>query len=77
MAIGYVLINTVAGKEHDVYIELSKIKEIIELIPLIGEYDIIAKIEADNFDGLSHIVFELIRSVPGITNTKTLTEIQF
>ena len=77
MAIGFVLINTVAGKEHEVYMKLTRIKEIIELYPLIGEYDLLAKIEADNFDGLSRIVFDGIRSVPGIVNTKTLTEIVF
>jgi len=77
MVLGFVLIGTVPSKEHDVYIKLTKVKEIIELYPLIGEYDLIAKIEAENYDGLSHIVFDKIRSVPGIIDTKTLTGMVF
>ncbi len=47
MAIGFVLISTAPAKEHEVYNELLKVKEIVELHPLFGEYDLIAKIEAE------------------------------
>ncbi|MGC8585012.1 MAG: Lrp/AsnC ligand binding domain-containing protein [Thermoplasmata archaeon] len=77
MAIGFVLISTAPGKEHEVYDELKNIKEIVELHPLFGEYDLIAKIEAKDFNELGKIVVDQIRSIPGVIDTKTLTGIKF
>jgi len=77
MAVGFVLISTAPAKEHDVYSELSKVKEIVELHPLFGEYDLIAKVEADDFNRLGQIVVDKIRSIPGVIDTKTLTGIKF
>jgi DNA-binding Lrp family transcriptional regulator len=77
MAIGFVLISIKPGKEHDVYNELLKVKEIVELHPLFGEYDLIAKVEAEDFDKLGTVVIDKIRTVTGVIDTKTLTGIKF
>jgi DNA-binding Lrp family transcriptional regulator len=77
MATGFVLINTAPTKEHEVYSELLKIKEIVELNQLFGEYDLIAKIEAEDFDTLGRLVVDKIRGVKGVIDTKTLTGIKF
>ena len=47
MSTGFVLISTAPAKEHDVYIELSKVKEVIDIHPLFSDYDLIAKVVAD------------------------------
>ena len=77
MAIGFVLISTVPAKEHDVFSALSNVEEIVEIHPLFGEYDIIAKIEAEDFNQLGQIVIDKIRTVNGVIDTKTLTGIRF
>ncbi|MCD6170979.1 MAG: Lrp/AsnC ligand binding domain-containing protein [Thermoplasmata archaeon] len=77
MPIGFVLISTAPAKEHQVYNELLKIKEIVELHPLFGEYDLIAKIEAKDLDELGKIVVEKIREIEGVADTKTLTGTKF
>jgi DNA-binding Lrp family transcriptional regulator len=77
MAIGFVLISAAPAREHEVYNKLSKVKEIIELHPLFGEYDIIAKIEAEDFEKLGKIIVEKIRSINGVIDTKTLTGTKF
>jgi DNA-binding Lrp family transcriptional regulator len=77
MAIGFVLISTAPAKEHEVYNALLKIKEIVELHPLFGEYDLIAKIDAPDFNILGQIVVDKIRTIPGVIDTKTLTGIKF
>ncbi len=77
MAIGFVLITIVPAREHDVYTKLSKVPEIIVLHPLFGEYDLLAKIEADDFESLGVIVVNKIRSIEGILDTKTLTGTKF
>jgi DNA-binding Lrp family transcriptional regulator len=77
MAIGFVLINVAPAHEHEVYNKLSKIPQIIELHPLFGEYDLIAKIEADDFEELGTIIVNKIRSITGVLDTKTLTGLTF
>jgi len=77
MAIGFVLITIAPAQEHDVYTKLSKVSEVIELHPLFGEYDLLAKIEADDFESLGDIVVNKIRAIEGIIDTKTLTGTKF
>ena len=77
MATGFVLIKAAPTHEHEVYNKLSKIKEIIELHPLFGEYDIIAKIEVEDFEKLGQIIISKIRSIDGVIDTKTLTGLKF
>ena len=76
MAIGFVLINAAPAHEHEVYNELSKVPEIVEVHPLFGEFDLIAKIEAENFEKLGELVVNKIRSIEGVIDTKTLTGVQ-
>ena len=77
MAVGFVLISTAPAHEHEVYNELLKVKEIVELHPLFGEYDLIAKVEAPDFEKLGEIVVKKIRSIKGVVDTKTLTGTKF
>jgi len=77
MPIGFVLIKAAPALEHEVYIKISKASQIIELNPLFGEYDLIAKIEAETFEKLGEIVISKIRSVKGVIDTKTLTGTRF
>ena len=73
MAIGFVLITVAPVRENYVYNELSKEPEIIELQPLLGKYDLIAKIEAKYYEKLGSIIINKIRSISGVVDTKTLT----
>jgi len=68
-----VLIIAAPAYEYEVYNKLSKVIEIVELHPLFGEYDLIAKIEAEDFDKLGGIVINKIRSIKGVIDTKTIT----
>ena len=72
MAIGFVLISAAPAREHDVYNKLSKVPEIVELHPLFGEYDLIAKIQADDFEKLGKIVVDRIRSIEGVIDKPSL-----
>ena len=77
MAVGFVLISAAPSKEHEVYNALLKVPEIVELHPLFGEYDLIAKIEGSDFDTLGHIIVNKIRTIEGVMDTKTLTGTRF
>ncbi|MDP6156082.1 MAG: Lrp/AsnC ligand binding domain-containing protein [Candidatus Thermoplasmatota archaeon] len=77
MAVGFVLISIAPMKERDIHTALSSIPEIVEHHPLFGEFDIIAKIEAEDFNVVGHVVMYKIRIIPGILDTKTLMGTQF
>ena len=61
--------------EYEVFNKLSKLPEVIELHPLFGEYDLIAKIEAEDYESIGEIIINKIRTIDGITDTTTLTGI--
>lgn len=75
--LGYVLVTIAPANEQEVFNKLSKLSEIVEIHPLFGEYDIIAKIEADDFEKLGGIILSKIRSIKGVIDTKTLTGVKF
>jgi DNA-binding Lrp family transcriptional regulator len=77
MTIGFVLINVSPGTEKKVFDTMIKWDEIQELYPLFGDYDLIAKVQTNDYEGLSHIVVNKIRALKGVTETKTLTGAKF
>ncbi len=77
MAIGFVLIGVEPKREKEVYQKLLKLQEIVELYPLFGEYDLIAKVEADDYNKIGEIVVSGIRTIEGVRSTKTLAKMTF
>jgi DNA-binding Lrp family transcriptional regulator len=77
VAIGFILIHVSTLRESEVFNKLSKIPEIIELHSLFGEYDLIAKIEAKDYESIGKIVIYKIRTIDGILYTSTLTGLKF
>lgn len=71
------LIDIEPNREKEVYQKLLKVEQIVELYPLFGEYDLIAKVEAETFDAIGDIVVKEIRSIEGVKATKTLARMTF
>lgn len=76
MATGFVLITAEPGNERDVFQEVIKMEEVKDVHLLFGEYDLIARVEAEDYDLLGEIVVQKIRAIPGVASTKTLARIQ-
>ncbi len=72
-----VLIDIEPTREKEVYQKLIKVEHIVELYPLFGEYDLIAKVEADSYDAIGDIVISKIRKIQGVKATKTLARVSF
>jgi len=72
MATGFALLSISPLYEKEVYKKLKDTSEIIEVHPLFGEYDILLKIETVDIDSIGEIVINKIRSIKGVTDTKTL-----
>ena len=73
MALGFVLIKAAPRREREVLDALQALGDVVEVHPLFGEYDFIAKLEAADFDALGHAVVGRIRSINGVMETRTLT----
>lgn len=72
MATGFALLSISPLCEKEVYKKLNETSEIIEVHPIFGEYDILLKIETVDIDSIGEIVISKIRSIKGVTDTKTL-----
>lgn len=72
MAIGFVLITTEPGQEKLVRGKLEEIELVTAGWMLFGEYDLIARVQAEDEYDLTRCIVEEIRPMNGIVDTKTL-----
>lgn len=71
MTVAFVVVKAEPGREQDVYGKLKELPELNEVHPLFGEYDLIVKVEAPDFDALGQVIVGRIRTIPGVLTTKT------
>lgn len=76
MATGFVLISVEPGREREVFQALVRVEQVVDVHLLFGEYDLIARLEAEDYDAVGDVVVNRIRKVPGVVSTKTLARIQ-
>ena len=72
MAIGFVLITTIPGEEKNVRSTLDGIEHVTDRWMLFGEFDILARVQADDEFTLTRCIVEEIRPLNGIQDTKTM-----
>ena len=72
MAIGFALITTVPGDEESVRSALDSIEHVTDRWMLFGEFDILARVQADDEFTLTRCIVEEIRPLTGIQDTKTM-----
>jgi len=77
LAIGFVLVKTAPAAGREVYDIVRDMDSVIEVHSLFGEYDLILKLQAKDFNTLGQTVVDDIRSIEGVEDTKTLTGIEF
>jgi len=73
IGICFILIKVAPTFEKEVYDKLINLPKIIEIYPIIGNYDFIVKIKAENSDDLTNYIVNSVRRINGITSTNTLT----
>ena len=71
MAKAYLKINVMPGKEKIIRSALAEIKGVRTAHITTGDQDIIALVEADNFDNLLKLVLTKLRVIEGIKKTDT------
>jgi DNA-binding Lrp family transcriptional regulator len=73
MVKAYVMMNCDLGSEKEVITSLKKINGVKESHGILGLYDIIVQIESDTDEKIQEIVTKVIRKMPKIHSTVTLT----
>lgn len=68
----FILLKVAPTYEMEVYTKIINLPEVIEIYPLMGMYDFIIKIRAEDSDELGKYVVNTIRRINGVTSTKTL-----
>ena len=71
MAKAYLKISVETGKEKEVREALLEIPEVKTADLTTGDQDIVAVIEAQNYDTLLRIIVEKTRGIKGISSTST------
>ena len=72
MSSGYVLVNVEPGHEKSVCEAAASLDCVSDTNLLFGDYDLIIKLEGEDMGDIARSVVEQIRSIPGVSNTKTL-----
>jgi DNA-binding Lrp family transcriptional regulator len=77
VATAYVLITVTHGMAKKVYEALSKIDGVAQVHAIAGPYDIIAVVQARDFNALGNLIVDKIQPVEGIERTLTCNVIEF
>ena len=70
-----VLIRTEHGKFELVTDRLNQIKEIKQVFPVHGRFDVVADVEADDFESIGSAIIRMSR-MAGVVFTETVLEIK-
>ena len=72
MPMAYVLINTEPKHMENVVESLEELDTVVEVFPVYGVYDVVAKIKAETMENLKDIVTWKIRSLEDVRSTITM-----
>jgi DNA-binding Lrp family transcriptional regulator len=72
MPMAYVLINTEPKHMENVVSTLEKLDSVVEIFPVYGVYDVVAKIQAETMEKLKDIVTWKVRSLDEVRSTITM-----
>jgi DNA-binding Lrp family transcriptional regulator len=72
MPMAYVLINTEPKHMERVVEALEKLDSVVEVFPVYGVYDVVAKVKADSMEKLKEIVTWKVRSLDEVRSTITM-----
>ena len=73
MVQAYILIQSEVGKSSQVSESVGAIDGVVKAEEVTGPYDVIARVEAENFNELGQLVIAKIQDIQGITRTLTCT----
>ena len=76
MPMAYVLINTEPKHMENVVSTLEKLDAVVEIFPVYGVYDVVAKVQAETMEKLKDIVTWKVRRMDKVRSTLTMITIE-
>jgi len=68
----YVLLKVSSGSEREICKKIVELDGVMEANIIYGEFDLIAKVTAENLEQLEQFLTERIRTIPSIVLTSTM-----
>lgn len=75
-ASAYVLIEAASGKIGHIIEELRRIPEVVACDAVAGQYDVVARIEAEDINALGRVSYAKIQMIDGVLRTITCSIVQ-
>ncbi|MCD6129786.1 MAG: Lrp/AsnC ligand binding domain-containing protein [Deltaproteobacteria bacterium] len=72
MLTALILINVEKGKIHNVAEEISQLEEVVEVYSIAGPYDLMAKVQVNEYEAFNEIIPDKLQKIDGIKSTQTL-----
>ena len=72
MITALVLFRVEKGKIQRLANQLGAIEEVVEVLSITGEYDLMAKIQVQEYESLSDIVTDKMQNTEGVLSTRTM-----
>jgi DNA-binding Lrp family transcriptional regulator len=76
MITAIVLIHTEPGQTAAAGAALARIRDVVEVYSVSGEYDLVAIVRVQKYDEMADVVPRRVGAVPGIARTHTLMTFQ-
>ena len=72
MVTAIVLVNVERGTADAVARELGAITEVVEVHSVAGPYDLVVKVQVEEYERMAHVITQRIQNVDVIESTETL-----
>jgi DNA-binding Lrp family transcriptional regulator len=72
MVTAIVLINTDRGSIHNIAKEIGAIPDVVEVHSVTGPYDLVVKVQVEEYERMAEVITEKLGQVSGILDTTTL-----
>jgi anthranilate phosphoribosyltransferase len=72
MLTALILINVEKGEIHNVAEEISQMEEMVEVYSITGPYDLMAKVQVNEYEAFNEIIPDKLQKIDGIKSTQTL-----
>ncbi|MHA1348570.1 MAG: Lrp/AsnC family transcriptional regulator [Candidatus Odinarchaeia archaeon] len=76
LPIVFIFVKTNPGRINNVLSEILKLKEVVEVHAVTGDYDIILKLEVERIEDASKVIIDKIHKLEGVEKTSTSIVLQ-
>jgi len=72
MVTAYCLVRVKSDQIAEAYGKIRALTDVKEVVSVYGEYDLVVKVEAEDFRALDKFVYDSLREIPEVETTTTM-----